>query len=40
MGGTGLGLSIVKNAVLIHGGHIEVHNSVDGGLEFTFSIHK
>src|SRR5574344_1371370 len=39
MGGTGLGLSIVKNAVLIHGGHIEVHNSVDGGLEFTFSIH-
>jgi len=40
MGGTGLGLSIVKNSVLIHGGHIEVRNRVDGGLEFVFSIHK
>jgi len=40
MGGTGLGLSIVKNAVLIHDGHIEVRNRVDGGLEFVFSIHK
>lgn len=40
LGGTGLGLAIVKNAVLLHGGTIEVRNCSDGGLEFFFSIHK
>lgn len=39
-GGTGLGLSIVKNAVLFHGGEIEVHNRHDGGLEFIFTLAK
>lgn len=38
MGGTGLGLSIVKNAVLFHGGQIEAHNRLEGGLEFTFTL--
>lgn len=38
MGGTGLGLSIVRNAVMIHGGKIEVINRVGGGLEFQFSF--
>lgn len=38
MGGTGLGLSIVKNAVLFHGGHIEVRNRPEGGLEFLFTL--
>lgn len=38
MGGTGLGLSIVKNAILFHGGNIEVHNRLEGGLEYTFSL--
>jgi signal transduction histidine kinase len=37
-GGTGLGLAIVKNAVLFHGGTIEVRNRHEGGLEFLFSI--
>lgn len=37
-GGTGLGLSIVKNAVRFHGGSIEAHNRLEGGLEFTFSL--
>ena len=37
-GGTGLGLAIVKNAVLFHGGTIEVRNRREGGLEFLFSI--
>lgn len=40
LGGTGLGLSIVKNAVLLHGGRIEVRNRPQGGLEFIFSLCK
>lgn len=40
LGGTGLGLSIVKNAVLFHGGSIEVKNRKVGGLEFTFTLPK
>ena len=38
LGGTGLGLSIVKNAVLFHGGDIEVYNRKAGGLEFKFTL--
>ena len=38
--GTGLGLSIVKNAVIFHGGTIEVRNRPEGGLEFLFSLAK
>ena len=40
MGGTGLGLSIVKNAVAMHGGTIEAHNRLSGGLEFIFTLKK
>ena len=40
LGGTGLGLSIVKNAVLFHGGSIEVSNRKVGGLEFKFTLPK
>lgn len=39
-GGTGLGLSIVKNAILLHKGHISVRNRPEGGLEFLFSLSK
>lgn len=39
-GGTGLGLSIVKNAVIIHGGTISVHNCLPSGLQFDFSLRK
>ena len=39
-GGTGLGLSIVKNAVIIHGGTISVHNCLPSGLQFDFSLKK
>jgi signal transduction histidine kinase len=39
-GGTGLGLSVVKNAVLIHGGSIEVRQRPGGGIEFVFSIER
>lgn len=38
LGGTGLGLAIVKNAVLIHGGSIEVVNNSPSGLRFDFRI--
>ncbi|MBQ5594382.1 MAG: sensor histidine kinase [Alistipes sp.] len=40
LGGTGLGLSIVKNAVLFHGGAIDVKNRKIGGLEFTMTLPK
>lgn len=40
MGGTGLGLSIVKNAVLLHGGNIEVSSPETGGTVFTFTLRK
>lgn len=40
MGGTGLGLAIVKNAVLLHGGTINVRNSDTGGLVFDFTLRK
>ena len=38
LGGTGLGLAIVKNAVLLHGGTIEVSNKPTGGLQFDFTL--
>ena len=38
MGGTGLGLSIVKNAVMLHGGHITVSSPETGGLVFEFTL--
>ena len=34
-GGTGLGLAIAKEAVLLHGGRIEITDGVDGGSIFT-----
>ena len=40
LGGTGLGLSIVKNAVLFHGGEVEVCNRKMGGLEYRFTLPK
>lgn len=38
MGGTGLGLSIVKNAVIMHGGHIAANSPNGGGLVFEFTL--
>jgi len=38
LGGTGLGLAIVKNAVLLHGGTIDV--SSNDGLRFDFTLPK
>ncbi len=38
LGGTGLGLAIVKNAVLFHGGSIEVSKNIPSGLRFDFCI--
>lgn len=40
LGGTGLGLAIVKNAVLLHGGTINVQIAHTGGLDFHFSLNK
>ena len=40
MGGTGLGLAIVKNAVILHGGKFNVHNNIEGGLRFEFTLKK
>lgn len=40
IGGTGLGLSIVNNAIKLHGGIIELHQSAEGGCEFVFSLDK
>ncbi len=37
-GGTGLGLAIVKNAVLAHGGNIEVGTPATGGTCFHFTL--
>lgn len=37
-GGTGLGLAIVKNAVLAHGGNIEVYTPEAGGTCFHFTL--
>ncbi len=37
-GGTGLGLAIAKEAVLLHGGRIEVDESELGGCQFTMYI--
>lgn len=39
-GGTGLGLAIVKNAVMMHGGSIEVANQAAGGLLFKIVLMK
>ena len=40
-GGSGLGLSIVRNAIRLHGGQIQARrHSLDGGLEFLFTLHK
>lgn len=39
-GGTGLGLAIAKEAVLLHGGRIEVGESEYGGSEFTVYLPK
>ena len=38
MGGTGLGLAIVKNAVMLHGGTINVSTPATGGLTFEFTL--
>lgn len=40
MGGTGLGLAIVKNAVIHHGGTIEVTHNTPSGLRFVFTLKK
>lgn len=37
-GGTGLGLAIVKNAVLLHGGSVEVEKLSSGGLIFKIIL--
>ena len=39
-GGTGLGLAIAKEAVLLHGGRIEVTESEYGGSEFSIYLPK
>jgi signal transduction histidine kinase len=39
-GGSGLGLTIVKEAVLIHHGHIYARNRSGGGLELLFTLRK
>jgi signal transduction histidine kinase len=36
--GTGLGLALVREAVLAHGGHIEVESKLGEGSRFTVTI--
>ena len=38
LGGTGLGLAIVKNAVLLHGGEINLFPTPNGGLTVRFTL--
>ncbi len=37
-GGTGLGLAIAREAVILHGGEINVYSSKDGGSIFTITL--
>ncbi len=39
-GGTGLGLPIVRNSIITMGGSVNVGNRPEGGLQFTFTLHR